>query len=50
MCLLLGNLRMENNDYNGAIQLFKHARSQLRDHTSRVLLAVSLVSFRVAIF
>jgi hypothetical protein len=49
MHFLLGNLRMENSDYESAIQLFEHARGQLRDHTSRGLLVISLVSFPTAI-
>jgi len=40
---------MEDSDCEGAIQLFKRAQAQLRDHTSRELLAISLVSFPMAI-
>ena len=45
MHFLLGNSRVENNDYESAIQLFERARGQLRDHTSRALTVISLVSF-----
>ena len=49
MHLLLGNSRMESRDYKGAIQSFKRARAEMRDHTSQVLLLISLVSFLVTI-
>ena len=49
MHLLLGISHMESNNYVGAIQLFEHARAQLRDYTSRALLVISLVSFLTAI-
>ena len=34
---------MECGDHNRAIQLFGHARTQMRHHTSRLLMAISLV-------
>lgn len=50
MHLLLGNLRMENRDYEGAIRLFEYAWAQLRNPSSRVLLTVSLVSSSMLVF
>ncbi|KAF8555002.1 hypothetical protein OG21DRAFT_1603126 [Imleria badia] len=44
MYLLLGNLQMESSNYEGAIQSFEHAHAQMRHHTSRPLLFVSLIS------
>ena len=44
MYLLVGNSRMESNDYEGAVESFGHARAQLRDHTSGSLSMISLVS------
>ncbi|KAF8547863.1 hypothetical protein OG21DRAFT_1449832 [Imleria badia] len=44
MHLLLGNSRMEDGDYKGAIQSFERARAQMRPHTSRALLVISLIS------
>ncbi|KAF8555785.1 hypothetical protein OG21DRAFT_1460469 [Imleria badia] len=40
---LLGNLQMQTSDYEGAMQSFERARSQVRQHTSRPLLMVSLI-------
>ena len=45
MHLLVGNSRMESTDYEGAIKSFGHARAQMRHHTSRALLLISLVNF-----
>ena len=45
MYLFLGNLDIERSNYEGAIQSFERAGAQLRGHTSRALLVVSLVSF-----
>ena len=45
MYVLLGNLRMEHSDYDGAIQSFELARAQMRDDMSRPLFVISLVSF-----
>ena len=36
---------MESSDYEGAIESFGHARAQLRQHTSRALVIISLVNF-----
>ncbi|KAF8552474.1 TPR-like protein [Imleria badia] len=44
MHLLLGNMRMESRDYEGAIRSFEHARVQMRPFTSQVLLMVSLMT------
>ena len=49
MYLCLGNSRMESGDYEGAIQSFELARTQLRPDTSHALLVVSLVSFPTVI-
>ena len=49
MYLLLGNSRMENRDYEGAIQSFQRARAQMRPHPSRILSVVSLVISLMAI-
>jgi tetratricopeptide (TPR) repeat protein len=49
MYLLLGNLRMESGDYEGAIRSFERARAQIRPRTSRALLVVSLVSSLTAV-
>jgi len=40
---------MENGDYEGAIQSFERARTQLRPDTSQALSLISLVSFLTAI-
>ena len=50
MYLLLGNLRIESCDYEGVIQLFKHAQAQMQPHLGQGLSMVSLVSFLMAIF
>ncbi|KAF8557067.1 TPR-like protein [Imleria badia] len=44
MHLLLGNLHMESQDYQGAIQSFERVRAQARPCVSRALLVVSLIS------
>ncbi|KAF8555025.1 TPR-like protein [Imleria badia] len=44
MYLLLGNSQMETSDYEGAIQSFERGRAQMRHHTSRTLIVVSLIS------
>jgi hypothetical protein len=49
MYLLVGNLHLEHTNYEGAIQSFERAGAQLRGHTSRALLVVSLVSFLLTI-
>ena len=49
MYLLLGNLRMESRDYEGAIPSFERARAQMRSHGGPALSVVSLVSSLVAI-
>ena len=50
MYLLLGNSCMETRDYEGAIRSFERARAQMRTHSSRALLVISLVSSLTAIF
>lgn len=49
MHLLVGDSRMESNDYHGAIESFEHARTQMRHHTSQALLMISLVSVSMSI-
>ena len=49
MHLLLGNLYMENNDYEGAIQSFERARVQIRQHGDGPLCVISLVSSPVVV-
>jgi hypothetical protein len=49
MYLLVGNTHMEGSNYEGAIQSFERAQAPIQHHTSRTLLAVSLVSFLTAI-
>ena len=44
MYLLLGDSRMENSDYEGAIKSFELARAQLRPFPSESLFVVALVS------
>ncbi|KAF8555612.1 hypothetical protein OG21DRAFT_1483751 [Imleria badia] len=44
MYLLLGNPCMENGDYNGAIQSFERAQSQMRYYVGPELSTISLVS------
>ncbi|KAF8555005.1 TPR-like protein [Imleria badia] len=44
MHLLLGNSHMERNNYEGAIQSFERVRCQVRQHTSRPVLMVPLIS------
>ncbi|KAF8557550.1 hypothetical protein OG21DRAFT_276787 [Imleria badia] len=44
MCLLLGNTRMESGDYEGAFESFGNAQAQIRHHTGRPLLMISLIS------
>ena len=41
---LLGNLRIEQSNYEGVVQMFDHARAQLRNHDNRTLSVLSLVS------
>ena len=43
MHLLLGNKRMESNDYEHAIQLFEDAQIKLGDRSRKPPLIVSLV-------
>ena len=49
MYLLLGNSRMESRDYEGAIRSFEHAQAQMRPHSSRALLVISLVRSLMAV-
>ncbi|KAF8548112.1 hypothetical protein OG21DRAFT_1607087 [Imleria badia] len=44
MRLLFGNSRLERKDYEGAIQLFERAQTQIQDHESRRLWTISLIS------
>ena len=43
MHLHLGNLHIDNGDYESAIKSFEHARVKFRDHMDRPPLIVSLV-------
>ena len=49
MYLLLGNLRMESSDYEGAIKSFELARAQLRPFPSQSLFVVALVNFLTSV-
>ena len=49
MYLLLGNSLIERSDYEGAIQSFEHARTQMRHCGGRLLLVLSLVSFLMGV-
>ena len=40
---------MERSDYEGAIQSFEHARTQMRHCGGRLLLVLSLVSFLMGV-
>ena len=40
---------MERSDYEGAIQSFEHARTQIRHDGGRLLLVLSLVSFLMGV-
>ncbi|KAF8554674.1 WD40 repeat-like protein [Imleria badia] len=42
--ILLGDSQVESGDFTAAIQSFERARAQMRHHTSRTLLLVSLIS------
>ncbi|KAI9567960.1 hypothetical protein HD554DRAFT_853796 [Boletus coccyginus] len=44
MYLLVGNLRMECRDYDGATQSFERAQAKMRHHTSQPLSMISLMS------
>ncbi|KAF8548747.1 hypothetical protein OG21DRAFT_1515960 [Imleria badia] len=44
MYLLLGKLRMESRQYEGAKRSFERAQAQIRPHTSQGLLVVSLIT------
>ncbi|KAF8546305.1 hypothetical protein OG21DRAFT_1176634 [Imleria badia] len=44
MRLLFGNSCLERKDYEGAIQLFERAQTQIRFHESRRLWTISLIS------
>ena len=44
MHLLVGKLRMESDDHEGAIRSFGRARAQMRQHTTRALVIISLVN------
>ena len=45
MYLLLGNLRMESSDYEGAIKSFELAQAKLRPFVGESLFVVALVNF-----
>ena len=49
MYFLVGNSHMESRNYAGAIESFERAQAQIRHHTSRPPLVVSLVGFLAAI-
>ena len=49
MYLLIGNSHMESGDYKSAIQLFEHARAQMRPYSTQVLSMISLASLLVGI-
>ena len=49
MYLLLGDSRMENSDYEGAIKSFELARAQLRPFPSQSLFVVALVNFLTSV-
>ena len=49
MYLLLGNLRMKSNDYEGAIRSFELARARLRPLPSESLFVVALVKFHTSV-
>ncbi|KAF8547868.1 YVTN repeat-like/Quino protein amine dehydrogenase [Imleria badia] len=44
MHLFLGNSHMGGGDYTAAIRSFERARAKMRNHTSRTLLVVSVIS------
>ncbi|KAF8553290.1 hypothetical protein OG21DRAFT_1267989 [Imleria badia] len=44
MYLRLGNTRMENSDYAGAIRFFERARPQMQYHQAHRLLTITLIS------
>jgi len=50
MHVLLENLRVEHSDYEGAVKSFERARAQMRNHRSRLLFVILLVSFLTAVF
>ena len=48
MYILIGKSHMERSDYDGAIQLFEHARARLKHYGGRPSFVIPLVSFPMA--